>query len=111
MGKTGVLGTFEELVLLALLHRRDEAYAVPIRRELSARTGTEVAMGAVYATLDRLQDKGLVGSRAEDDPSGPGRARRYYHLTDAGAAALAEGRRIREAMWRGVELPDAADGR
>jgi len=63
VGKTGVLGAFEELVLLALLQQGKNAYGVSIRRELEERSGSDVTMGAVYATLDRLEDKGLVRPR------------------------------------------------
>jgi len=59
--ETGVLGSFEELVLLSVLRHGDDAYAVPIRRDLAVRTGSDVTMGAVYATLDRLLDKGARG--------------------------------------------------
>ena len=56
------LGTFEEQVMLAVLHARDEAYGMSVRREIEARTDREVSIGAVYATLDRLEAKGLVSS-------------------------------------------------
>ena len=56
------LGAFEEQVLLAVLHARDEAYGMNVRREIEARTDREVSIGAVYATLDRLEAKGLVSS-------------------------------------------------
>ena len=105
MGKTGVMGAFEELVLLALLHQGDEAYAVSIRRELTERSGSDVAMGAVYATLDRLEKKGFVETR--DDAaheSRRGRPRRYYRILEAGTAALHETRRVRETMWSGIDL-------
>lgn len=105
MGKTGVLGSFEELVLLAILRSGDDAYAVGIRRELVARTGSDVAVGAVYATLDRLGTKGFVGSHVERPSGSVGRPRRYYEVTDAGHAALTDTRQIRDAMWQGVSIP------
>jgi len=106
MGKTGVLGSFEEMVLLALLHQGREAYSVTIRRELQERSGSQVAMGAVYATLDRLEDKGLVQSGSgQDSTVRKGRPRRYYELSPAGARELARTRRIRETMWQGIDLP------
>ena len=110
MGKTGVLGAFEELVLLALLHQGERAYGVSIRRELESRTGSSVTMGAVYATLDRLQNKGMVASRAgERHAARRGRPRRYYDLLPAGAAALEKTRQVRQTMWQGIELPVATD--
>jgi PadR family transcriptional regulator PadR len=106
MGKTGLLGSFEEMVLLALVHQADQAYGVSIRRELAERSGSDVAMGAVYATLDRLEEKGLVAPRkGERRESRRGRPRRYYRILPEGVEALDETRRIREQMWRGVELP------
>ena len=104
MGKTGVLGSFEEMVLLAILQTDADAYAVSIRRELHGRTGTDVAMGAVYATLDRLEAKGLVASRVERRDGAPGRPRRYYRVLADGRAALAETREIRGALWRGLTI-------
>jgi DNA-binding PadR family transcriptional regulator len=111
MGKTGVLGSFEELVLLALLHQGPDAYSVPIRRELEARSGAQVSMGAVYATLDRLEDKGLIRSRSGDRTAARrGRPRRYYELSPTGAAELHRTRRIRDTMWTGIELPEPEGG-
>ncbi len=110
MGKTGVLGAFEELVLLALLHQGENAYGVSIRMELEERSGSDVTMGAVYATLDRLQDKGMVRPRVgERRESRRGRPRRYYDILDVGVAALKKTRSIRSTMWQGIELPLPAD--
>jgi len=111
MSKTGVLGSFEELVLLALLHQGTDAYSVTIRREIEERSDSHVSMGAVYATLDRLEDKGLIRSRAEGNtPARRGRPRRYYELSSQGASALAQTRRIRETMWDGIEIPLPGEG-
>lgn len=111
MGKTGALGSFEEMVLLAVLHQGSHAYSVSIRRELADRSGSEITMGAVYATLDRLEDKGLVVSRPDEvGGAGPGRPRNYYSVQPAGVAALDETRRIRKAMWRGIHLHGADGG-
>ena len=98
------LGSFEEQVLLAVLRTRPEAYGMAVRREIEGVTGREVAIGAVYATLDRLEAKGLVGSAR-----GPGAgSRRLFEVTRAGATALAETRAMRERLWRGVELGELA---
>jgi PadR family transcriptional regulator PadR len=105
MGKTGALGSFEEMVLLAVLRLAEHAYSVPIRRELSERSSSEISMGAVYATLDRLQAKGLIDERREaPQESTPGRPRKYYSVSREGISALDETRRIRERMWRGLTL-------
>ena len=95
------LGTFEEQVLLAVLRSRDEAYGMTVRRVLEELTGRDVAVGAVYATLDRLEAKRLVTSKRAriDDLS-----RRVFAVTPAGARALAESRAMRERLWRGVDL-------
>jgi PadR family transcriptional regulator PadR len=95
------LGTFEEQVLLAVLRTGEDAYGMTVRREIEEVTGRELAVGAVYATLDRLEAKGLVASsRADVD----GVWRRRFAVTPSGARALAESRAMRERLWRGVEL-------
>ena len=95
------LGTFEEQVMLAVLRSRDEAYGMTVRREIEDVTGREVAVGAVYATLDRLEAKHLVASRRSRVD---GMSRRLFAVTTAGARALAESRAMRERLWRGVDL-------
>jgi len=110
MTKDGLLGSFEEQVLLAVLHAGDEPYGMTIRREIEARTGRSVTIGAVYATLDRLEDKGLLDSWTGDpDDSRSGRARRYFRLEPAGEEALARSREVHSSMWEGIEL-DRAPG-
>lgn len=94
------LGTFEEQVMVAVLRTRDEAYGMSVRRELERVTGRDVTIGAVYATLDRLEAKGLVDS--ERTP-GVG-SRRVFSVTPRGAAALADTRSMRERLWNGVDL-------
>jgi PadR family transcriptional regulator PadR len=95
------LGTFEEQVMLAVLRSRDDAYGMTVRREIEDVTGREVAVGAVYATLDRLEAKHLVTSRRSRVE---GMSRRLFAVTSAGARALAESRAMRERLWRGVDL-------
>ena len=85
MSTDNSLGAFEEQVMLAVLHARDDAYGMNVRREIEARTGREVAIGAVYATLDRLEAKGLVASHAR---RGDGGSRRVFAVTAAGTRAL-----------------------
>ena len=95
------LGTFEEHVMLAVLRTGDEAYGMNVRRELESVTGRDVAIGAVYATLDRLEAKGLVASTR----SGTGASsRRLFAVTALGARGLAESRMMRERLWEGVDL-------
>ena len=102
MSADAPLGTFEEQVMLAVLRTRGEAYGMAVRREIERVTAREVTIGAVYATLDRLEAKGLVGS--ERGESGPGGSRRLFALTPRGARALADSREMRERLWQGVDL-------
>jgi len=95
------LGVLEEQVLVAVIRSGDEAYGMEVRREIERVTGRDLAIGAVYATLDRLEAKGLLRSRRtfSDGPS-----RRLFELSRAGARALVETRAMRERLWAGVEL-------
>jgi len=103
MPKGDALGGFEQLILLALAHLGEEAYGVSIRKEIGARTGRDVNIGAVYATLDRLETKGLAESRTgEATAERGGRAKRYFRLTGAGATALEESCRAFEGMMKGL---------
>ena len=99
------LGEFEQMVLLAVARLGQEGYGVTVRQEIEGRTGREVAVGAVYATLDRLEGKGMLAS-FEGEPTGErgGRARRHFRLLPEGARALRASRRMLDAMWDGVEL-------
>jgi len=95
------LGVLEEQVLVAVLRTRGEAYGMEVRREIEQVTGRELAIGAVYATLDRLEQKKLLTSRRTH---GTGPSRRLFELSPRGARALAETRAMRERLWRGVDL-------
>ena len=95
------LGAFEEQVMLAVLHARDDAYGMIVRREIEARTDREVAIGAVYATLDRLEHKGLIASSRV---AGDGGSRRVFSVTAAGTRALYETRAMRDRLWQGLDL-------
>lgn len=95
------LGVFEEQIIVAVLRTRDEAYGMSVRREIERVTGRDVAIGAVYATLDRLEAKGLLSSRRvqADSPT-----RRLFAVSPAGARALTETRAMRERLWQGVDV-------
>lgn len=95
------LGTFEEQVMLAVLRSGQEAYGMTVRRVIEDVTGRDVAVGAVYATLDRLESKRLVSSRRTPVDAV---SRRLFAVTPAGARALAESKAMRERLWRGVDL-------
>jgi PadR family transcriptional regulator, regulatory protein PadR len=79
MSKRGFLGEFELMVMLALIRLGDEAYGVPVSRELEKRRGREVSLGSIYAALDRLEQKGLICSCLGDPtPERGGKAKRYF---------------------------------
>lgn len=105
MGKGSFLGEFEQVVLLAVARLGDDGYGVTIRREIEERAEREVSVGAVYATLSRLEDKGMLSSW-EGDPEARrgGRARRHYRLEPDGARALRAARGMMDRMWDGVDL-------
>ena len=95
------LGVLEEQIAVAVLRTRGEAYGMQVRREVERVTGRDVAIGAVYATLDRLEAKGLLtSSRVLSD----GPSRRRFALSPEGARALAETRAMRERLWQGVDV-------
>lgn len=95
------LGVFEEQVMLAVLHAREDAYGMNVRREIETRTDREVAIGAVYATLDRLEQKGLIASTRV---AGDGGSRRVFSATPAGTRALYETRTVRDRLWQGLDV-------
>jgi len=98
------LGEFEQLVLLALLRLKDDAYGVTIRREIETRTGRVTGLGSVYKTLERLEHKGIVSSRVGDPtPERGGRRKRYYHVSPLGVRALRYALRAVEQMANGLE--------
>jgi PadR family transcriptional regulator PadR len=101
-----LLGTFEQAVLLAVWNLAGQAYGRAILRGTQAALAREAAAGAVYSTLDRLEQKGLVTSRVETGtPVRSGRARRYYQLTAIGIKALNESKTALEQMWRAAKWP------
>jgi DNA-binding PadR family transcriptional regulator len=99
-----LLGEFEQIVLLAVLRIGDEAYAIPVRAEIRERARRQVARGALYTALDRLEGKGLLSSRmSEPRPERGGRSRRMYSVTPRGLAALRAARDTMQSLWSGLE--------
>lgn len=94
------LGVLEEQILVAVVRTRDDAYGMQVRREIERVTERELAIGAVYATLDRLEEKGLLTSRRLDRD---GASRRIFAVTARGARALTETHAMRERLWRGID--------
>ena len=106
MPKGELLGEFEHLMLLAVLRLGDEAYGMRVRQEIAERTGRDAAIGAVYSTLDRLAEKGLVASAlTEPTPERGGRAKRCFRLTSSGIAAINRARQDLASMLDGVTFP------
>jgi DNA-binding PadR family transcriptional regulator len=105
MSKGEYLGEFEQVVLLAVAWLGEGGYGATIRGEIERRTGRAVSLGAVYATLVRLEEKGLVTSwQGESTARRGGRAKRHYRLMPAAVKSLRASRRMLEGMWEGVEL-------
>ncbi|MCH7711218.1 MAG: helix-turn-helix transcriptional regulator [Proteobacteria bacterium] len=89
MGNRDHLGEFEHIVLLALVRLGDTAYGMTIRQEIAERIARNVAIGAVYTTLDRLEAKGLISSRVgPSTPERGGRAKRYFRIEAPGVKAI-----------------------
>ncbi|HKW02933.1 MAG TPA: helix-turn-helix transcriptional regulator [Vicinamibacterales bacterium] len=102
MPKGDWLGEFEMCVLLAVSHLGDEAYGMRVRQEIEARTGRGVAIGAVYATLARLEGERLLVARVgEPQPVPGGRARKCFRLTASGVRALAAATGMLKRMMAG----------
>ena len=105
MSERGYLGEFEHIVVLALLRLGDQAYGVTVRQEIEARIGRDVSIGAIYATLDRLESKGYVKSRIGDPtPERGGRSKRYFRVSASGIAAVNRTHQALQKMTAGLSL-------
>ena len=101
-----VIGQFEQAVLLALIRLGKSAYGRAILNEIQLRLNRDVSAGAVYATLERLETKGLASSRlAPGTAIRGGRARRYFVPTGAGVRALNDAKSATDSLWRGFAWP------
>src|SRR5437016_18452 len=110
MTRKAQLCNFELLVMLALIRLGDKAYGVPISEELEKRSGRDVAIGSVYAALERLEDKGFVTSElGEATPERGGRAKKYFHVTARGLKEVRETQRALVELWQG--LPELQGGK
>jgi PadR family transcriptional regulator PadR len=99
------LGEFEHIIVLALLRLEDRAYGVTVRQEIESRTHREVSIGAVYATLERLETKGYVRShRGEPTPERGGRSKRFFRITAKGLTAVNRTQRAIQNMSEGLDL-------
>ena len=99
------LGEFEQIVLLAILRLEERAYGVTIREEIAACTARNPSPGALYTTLDRMEEKGIVRSwLGEATPLRGGRAKRYFALTQTGRDALVNAQRAYQRLLNGLDL-------
>lgn len=105
MADRDYLGEFEHIIVLALLRLEDRAYGVTVRQEIEFRTKREVSIGAVYATLDRLEKKGYVRShRGDPTPERGGRSKRFFRVTAKGLAAVNRAQRALHSMTEGLDV-------
>ena len=105
MGRDTYLGELEQLVLWAVLRQDGHGYGATVLEELAERAGRRVSVGALYATLDRLEQKDMISSRLADPEEGRGgRRKRYLSVTAGGREALARTREEWTRMWEGMEV-------
>jgi PadR family transcriptional regulator PadR len=101
------LGEFELMVLLVVIRLGENAYGVPISREIEHRSGREAALGSVYAALERMEEKGLVTSRLGDPTAERGgRAKRFFSVTSQGLSEVRQTQRALTALWQGLPQLD-----
>jgi len=105
MSARDYLGEFEHIIVLALLRLEDRAYGVTVRQEIQFRIKRDVSIGAVYATLDRLERKGYVKShRGDPTPERGGRSKRFFRVTAKGLGALNRAQHALQSMTAGLEV-------
>jgi PadR family transcriptional regulator PadR len=103
MSSRAYLGNFELMVMLVLIRLGEKAYGIPIAHEIEVAGGREVSLGGIYATLERLQTKGLVSSKlGEPTPERGGRAKKYFSVTAKGVREVREAQRVLKQLWQGL---------
>jgi PadR family transcriptional regulator, regulatory protein PadR len=103
MPRGDLLGSLEHIVLLAIVRLGDDAYGMTVRREIEARTGRNGSIGAIYATLERLHDKGYISSfTGEPTTERGGRSRRHFRVEAAGSEALRASQEAIDRMTAGI---------
>lgn len=107
VGVAEILGTFEQIILLAVLRLGEDAYGRSVLREVEqSLLDRSIAAGAVYTTLDRLEAKGLLASKLGDGTAERGgRRRRFYRVTPSGSRALNEAKSTLESLWSSIHWP------
>lgn len=104
MKRTGYLGELEQMILLAVLQLNGDAFGTNVLQELSERVGRKVSRGALYVTLDRLEEKGMLTSHlGNPTPRRGGKPKRYLTVTPAGLAALRRSRTAWMQLWEGLD--------
>jgi PadR family transcriptional regulator, regulatory protein PadR len=104
MPRGDLLGSLEYIVLLALVRLGPDAYGMTVRREIEARVGRDLSIGAVYATLDRLENKGYVSSTVgEPTAARGGRGKRHFRVEAAGQRALKASDEAIRSLSAGLE--------
>lgn len=104
MKRAGYLGELEQMILLAVLQLEDEAFGTRVLEELRERVGRTVSRGALYVTLDRLEEKGMLKSRLGDPtPQRGGKPKRYLSVTRSGLAGLKRSRAAWMRLWEGLD--------
>jgi PadR family transcriptional regulator, regulatory protein PadR len=97
------LGTNDLMILLALMRLGDDAYGVPIGREVEEAVGRPIALASVYATLDRLVERGLVETKLGDPtPERGGRAKKYFRITAKGVREVRSAKQSLLKLWKGL---------
>ena len=92
-------------ILLSVSRLGGEAYGLAVRRDVSARLGHDYSVGAIYTTLQRLEEKGLLTSHTSEPlPVRGGRSRRHFTVTAAGRRAIRDAERAARATWAGVGI-------
>lgn len=106
--KEKFLGEFEQMLMLALLQLKEQAYGAEIRQLLDKQVSRTVAIGAIYSTLERLERKGMVTSwLGESTPERGGRAKRYFAVTAQGQSALKRAKDAMDTLWQSITIRQA----
>jgi len=99
------LGEFEHVVLLTLVRLGDNAYGMSVRASIHELINRDISIGAIYTTLDRLQNKGYVKSKmGEATAKRGGRAKKYFTVTGSGRRALKDVRANLEVLWQDIQI-------
>ena len=100
MPERSYMGELELVLLLAIINLGEDAYGVPISREIEKHRERSVSVGSIYAALERLEKKGLVTSNLGDPtPERGGKAKRYFRITKQGLREVQETRRVLTRLW------------